>query len=90
MGGNTGEGKSTISRYFPSGDFRGNVIRSTSAWLYPSGNFFPATTADVGFADFAGGDYRLLPTSLYAGAATDGTNVGVNFAALAAAYQAVR
>jgi hypothetical protein len=39
----------------------------------------------VGFVDLAGGKYRLAPTSIYRGAATDGTDVGTNIDSLNAA-----
>jgi hypothetical protein len=56
---------------------QGNVIIGTpDPRLYPPGNFFPATSAMVGFVDAAGGDYRLTDKSPYHGAATDGTDVG--------------
>ena len=41
--------------------------------------------ADVGFVNFAGGDYELGPASDYRRAASDGTDVGPNTVALAAA-----
>jgi PKD repeat protein len=53
--------------------------------VYPSNNFFPTLMALVGFVDLAGGNYRLGPISFYCHAATDGTDVGVNFDALQAA-----
>src|SRR5437867_84504 len=48
------------------------------------GNFFPSLTA-VGFVDFAGGNYALAAASPYRMAATDGTDIGVDFNALNAA-----
>ena len=41
--------------------------------------------ADVGFADYAGGNYRLSATSPYHNGATDGTDPGCNIDALKAA-----
>ena len=36
--------------------------------------------------DWRTGNYRLVPSSPYRGAATDGTDVGVNIDALSAAF----
>ena len=63
---------------------------------YPRGSLFePAQTGSgaygdadwpaVGFADYAGGDYRLTPTSRYKEAGTDGKDMGVDMDALGAA-----
>jgi len=49
------------------------------------GNFFPATIAAVGFVNYAGGDYRLAPTSPYKNAGTDGKDIGADIVALNAA-----
>jgi hypothetical protein len=51
--------------------------------LYPNAapndhNGYPATAADVGFVDYLNGNYRLAATSPYKGAASDGTDPGIN------------
>lgn len=51
----------------------------------PSGNFYPANTGAVGFTNYAGGDYSLTVGSAYHNAASDGTDVGANIAAVNAA-----
>jgi hypothetical protein len=43
----------------------------------------------VGFVDFRGGDYRLGPSSPYRRAASDGTDIGVDFDELRAAGIAI-
>ena len=58
--------------------FAGNVIVGRPASLYPAGNQFPMTLAEVGFVDPVARDYRLSPGSPYAG-------TGVDFAVLDAA-----
>ncbi len=60
--------------------FHNNVLIGAS-------NVYPATTlrpAD-GFTNYAGGDYSLTSGSAYHNAATDGTDIGVDWAALQAA-----
>lgn len=41
-------------------------------------NAYPATAEGVGFVDYPNGNYRLAATSAYKGAASDGTDPGVN------------
>jgi hypothetical protein len=61
---------------FSGATFAGNVLIGSSAGLYPPGNYFPATVNAVGFANPAGGDCRLLPTSPYVNAALGGGAIG--------------
>ncbi len=51
---------------------------------YP-GNFSPASMAAVGFVDATNDNYRLSSASPFTGKATDGKDIGVDFAALDAA-----
>jgi hypothetical protein len=79
MGSNCAPGNSTISAYLPGSTIANNVLAGGSAAKYPSGNFFPTTTAWFAeFVDYASGDYRLKTTSSLRTAATDGTAVGAN------------
>ena len=77
----TAIGNATLAAYFPSCVFAKNVLEGApqDAGLYPPGNYFPATWSDVGFVDFAGGNYTLAGTSPYKNAATDGTDIGCVF-----------
>ena len=78
-GSSAGSGTAALNMYAaPGWIFQGNVIYGVTASQYPSGNFYPATSALVGFLDFIGGNYRLLSTSLYAKQATDGTDPGAD------------
>jgi hypothetical protein len=86
VGTGTAPGASTLAAFFPGSVFRRNVI--VGAPLLPSDNFGPQRLEDVGFVDLRAGDYRLAPGSRYRGAATDGKDVGVDFAALANARAA--
>ena len=85
FGDSQAPGMKTIAAYFPGGVFRGNVIAGAEERLYPPGNFFPPSLASVRFADPPAGDYRLTPASPYRHRATDGKDVGCDFAALEAA-----
>jgi hypothetical protein len=83
-------GNHSIAMFFPNGQITGNILVAGPSWVYPAGNYFPASIDDVGFIDFAAGLYGLLPESLYCSAATDGTNPGVDFSALLQAFAAVQ
>jgi hypothetical protein len=85
MGDSQSPGARTVETFFPGGLFRGNVIAGAAERLYPPGNFYPPALAAVGFADPAAGDYRLRPSSPFRARATDGKDVGCDFAALEAA-----
>lgn len=81
-GDGTAPGAATLRAYFPGAVFRRNVVVGGPPDAYPADNFFPRTLAQVGFAAGApGGGYRLSPASPYRGAASDGKDVGVDFAA---------
>lgn len=52
---------------------------------YTTENFKVIDITDVGFTDYAGGDYRLSNTSLYRNAGTDGKDLGPDIDAVMAA-----
>jgi hypothetical protein len=85
MGDSQSPGARTVETFFPGGLFRGNVIAGAAERLYPPGNFYPPTLAAARFANPAAGDYRLQPSSPFRARATDGKDVGCDFAALEAA-----
>jgi len=67
---------------------------TNNAWVggsasgYPSGNFYPANWAAIGFVDYqadGSGDYRLDTGSTYENAGTDGKDLGADIDALEAA-----
>lgn len=76
FGSGYGTGTAALRQYFPGAIFQNNAIVGGYALSYPAGNFFPSTTAAVGFANFLSGNYALATASPYATAATDGTAVG--------------
>jgi hypothetical protein len=84
-GDDRASGNDTIEYYFPDVLFERNALVGGKAALYPPDNFFPATLDDVGFVDLPGGNYRLAESSPYKGAALDGTDVGADIDAIAAA-----
>jgi hypothetical protein len=84
MGSSVAEGTATLNRFYPGATFQRNVIVGAESWLYPSGNYFPASMGVVGFVD-VNGNYRLAPSSPYGSAATDGKAIGADIAAINAA-----
>jgi hypothetical protein len=85
-----------LRKCFQSYQFSRNVIVDTPTnfppGIYPSGNYFPASPANIQFTDYAngnGGDYRLLNSSPYKNAGTDGKDIGADVDAIAAAIAGV-
>jgi hypothetical protein len=89
FGSGFGEGTPALERYTPGYEFRRNVIVGADPDGYPPDNFFPPTLDDVGFADWRGGDYRLVPPSPYIGQGTDGNDPGADIAAVNTATRGV-
>jgi len=90
MGGGTAPGNSTIATFFPNGIFLRGIWAGSNPSIYPTGNYYPASLGAVGFVNLAGGDYHLSPTSIYRGAALDGTDVGANVDVILAATAGVK
>jgi hypothetical protein len=89
IGDNTAPGNATIAQYFPGGVVLGNVMpNNVQPWRFPSGNQYPPTWDDVGFVDFAGGDFRLAETSAYVAAGTNGQMPGARIDSVVAAMAA--
>ena len=78
-----GEGNATLAAFFPGAVVTGNIVANANASMYPAANSYPFL-ADVGFADYNGGDYRLTTSSPFKGSGADGADPGVNFDALTA------
>jgi hypothetical protein len=89
QGAGQSEGVSTLNTFFPGIDFRRNAIIGGNAAIYPSNNFFPSTLTVVGFVNHLLGDFRLLLTSPYKNAATDGTDVGADIGSVESATAGV-
>ena len=82
MGTNASPGNGTISAFYPGSTFRRNVFTAGNPSIYPADNYYPAAVAAVQFIDPANGNYDLASTSPYRSAATDGTAIGCNQAAV--------
>jgi len=87
--GTKGDPLLTLNTYFPDAIFVRNILAGGNASNYPPDNFFPPSLADVGFADSAGGDYRLGASSPYRNAGTDGKDLGADFDLLGSATAGV-
>jgi hypothetical protein len=75
-----------LTAYFPGAVVLGNAIGGAASSLYPAGNYFPDMgTFNSQFVNIAAEDFHLVPGSIFKGVATDGTDVGVNFAQMTAA-----
>ena len=82
IGSGVGVGNVTLKQYFPGALVLRNVLVGGDASLYPAGNFFPPSLADVGFVDLPGGNYRLKPDSAYKNGGTDGKDLGADIDAI--------
>jgi hypothetical protein len=84
IGGAAGTGSGFQGGGTPSTTLK-NVFIGGSTGSFPSGNFFPASVVDVGFVNYAVGDYRLLVSSPFKNAGTDGKDIGADIDAINAA-----
>lgn len=84
-GSGTSIGGNTFPTYIPGATFLHNVLAGAleESWSYPAA--YPATTLFPTYAEFAAsfmnaaaGDYTLIAGSALRGAATDGTDIGVD------------
>ncbi len=78
VGDGTGQGLTTLNNYAPGWTFAENVLIGAPSSQYPANNFFPVTVDQVGFLNFLGGIFQLLPGSPYKNAGTDGKDIGAN------------
>jgi parallel beta helix pectate lyase-like protein len=71
-------GNDTISAFFPGSQIVANVIADANPARYPRSNLYPST-ADfrAQFVAYESGDYRLVPTSSWKRAGSDGKDLGV-------------
>ena len=88
FGSNIGEGAVALDGYYSSPVYTKNNAAGREGYLYPTGNSF-VLTPQVGFTDYAAGNYRLASGSSFKNAATDGKDVGVDVDALLAAQGSV-
>ena len=82
-------GSDSLEAFFPGAVVQKNVFAGGRANRYPADNFFPELDSFTSqFVNYANGDYRLRPGSEFSRAATDGTDLGVNYLELARAMGA--
>jgi PKD repeat protein len=74
-------GNATLNGYFPGAVVTGNYLSGGLASRYPAGNLFAGTFADQ-FVAASTGNYTVREGSLLKRAAFDGTDIGVDHAAL--------
>ncbi len=90
FGSGQGEGTSGLDFFAPGAVFTDNaVFGGGTASSYPAGNTFVSDASMIGFVDYAGGDFALAPGSPFAGAGSDGEDLGADLVALAAATAGV-
>jgi hypothetical protein len=71
----------TLNANCPRYTFRNNVIVARpGSDTAPPANYDAASLAACGFVNYAGGDYRLAPTSPFFGLGWDGTTPGTEVA----------
>jgi hypothetical protein len=83
-----GYGNGVIDGFFPGGVVTGNYLAGASPSRYPAGNL-TSGGFEAEFVDAAAGDFRLRPESQLRGAATDGSDIGVDIGTLAACLAGV-
>jgi cellulose synthase/poly-beta-1,6-N-acetylglucosamine synthase-like glycosyltransferase len=88
-GSGTASGRPTLQRYFPGALVRRNLLIGGDAAIYPADNFFPGTLAEAGIVKGPDGSYRRTPTRRYAGAGSDGLDIGADLEALTGAMHPV-
>ena len=85
IGNGTGVGRDSIDAWLPGAVFQDNVIAGGPSSSYPGGNFFPGRMSDVGLSTTSGFNVFLLPSSAFKGKDRDGSDPGIDAAALARA-----
>ena len=94
IGDDVGVGDNALNTYAPGCVFVKNILAGGFPELYTQrpDNFInpPASLADVGFVNLAGGDYHLAATSPFKNLGTDGKDLGADIDAVNAATQGVQ
>jgi hypothetical protein len=81
FGDSLGEGLAAMRKFIPNAVFKNNILAGGDSSVYPKDNFFPPLEK-VGFVNFEKGDYRLVPSSPYAKAGSDGQPIGCDWSKL--------
>ncbi len=99
VGDGTGFGVAALNAQAPGWVFDHNVITgpwptntgvSHTAAAIPQDNWFPNSVNGVGFANLAGGDYRLVAASPYRNAGADGRALGADISAVLSRMRGAR
>jgi len=81
IGTDRGIGDDSIYAFLPGSSISRNVLAGGPADKYPPDNSFPSTAQfEAQFVSYAGGDYRLIASSPWRGAGTDGGDLGASSA----------
>lgn len=80
-----GTGASAFNNYAVNWTSAKNVAVTGADARWSTGNFYPSSFSNVGFVNYAGGDYHLASSSPYKNAGTDGKDIGADITALEAA-----
>ena len=80
IGANHSPGMNTVPVFFPTGVITRNVFAGNlDGYDYPPGNEFPSVDDfEAHFVDYARGNFRLKPGTDWAGAGTDGKDLGAH------------
>ena len=86
FGSGAGMGNGALAAYFTTPVVRRNALGGGPAGSYPADNFFPdIATFNAQWVNPVGGDFHLVPASIFRGMGTDGKDLGIDFAAFDAA-----
>lgn len=87
-GDSLNEGTVTLEKFCPGYVFEKNVIAGANPSEYPPNNFYPASIEQIGFVDFANGNYRLGSSSKYKRVTPERKDIGCDIEALGPALRA--
>ena len=84
LGNGTNGVLTTFAKFAPDGIYQHNAMITPSQYAYLEGrypklNYFPSSIDAVDFVDYGSLDYALQATSPYAGAGTDGKDLGADY-----------
>lgn len=77
-----GIGSAALQAYMERYIFRKNVIVGSDSARYPTDNFYPANVRDLKFIDYNKGDFQLNQSSALKQKATDGKDIGCDYATI--------
>jgi hypothetical protein len=82
IGSGRGVGMDTIGAFFPGSYIASNVLAGGAPERYPRGNFFPTVRQfEEQFRSYTTADFRLVASSPWRGAGTDGRDLGASLIA---------